>query len=72
MGKFDNIMFETHENIKKIMQLTINDCSSPDDEFLTAKSIDDVVLIATSREFMVADKDKFKNLQISSTNGFLI
>lgn len=43
-----------------------------DDDFITTKDISKLVLIATSEEFIVTDRDKFKNLEISKRNRFLV
>ncbi len=43
-----------------------------DDDFITKKDINKLVLVATSKEFIVIDRDKFKNLEISERNRFLI
>lgn len=43
-----------------------------DDDFITTKDISKLVLVATSEEFIVTDRDKFKNLEISKRNRFLV
>ena len=43
-----------------------------DDDFITTKDINKLVLVATSEEFIVTDRDKFKNLEISKHNRFLV
>ena len=43
-----------------------------DDDFITTKDISKLVLVATSEEFIVIDRDKFKNLEISKRNRFLV
>ena len=43
-----------------------------DDDFITTKDINKLVLVATVNEFIVTDRDKFKNLEISERNRFLV
>ena len=43
-----------------------------DDDFITTKDISKLVLVATSEEFIVTDRDKFKNLEISKRNRFSV
>ena len=43
-----------------------------DDDFITTKDISKLVLVATSEEFIVTDRDKFKILDISNRNRFLV
>ena len=43
-----------------------------DDDFITTKDINKLILVATSEEFIVTDRDKFKNLEISERNRFLV
>ena len=59
-------------NINKIMDFMINDIELDDDEYLTTKDINNVVLVATRNEFIVCDRDKFKLLDISENNRFLV
>ena len=43
-----------------------------DDEYLTVKDKNKVVLVATAEKFIVTDRDKFKQLDISNNNRFLV
>ena len=43
-----------------------------DDDFITTKDINKLVLVATVNEFIVTDRDKFKTLEISKNNRFLV
>lgn len=43
-----------------------------DDNFITTKDINKLVLVATVNEFIVTDRDKFQTLEISKNNRFLI
>lgn len=43
-----------------------------DDDFITTKDINKLVLVATVNEFIVTDRDKFQTLEISKNNRFLV
>lgn len=43
-----------------------------DNDFITTKDINELVLVATVNEFIVTDRDKFKTLEISKNNRFLV
>ena len=43
-----------------------------DDNFITTKDINKPVLAVTVNEFIVIDRDKFKDLEISKNNRFLV
>ena len=43
-----------------------------DDDFITTKDINKLVLVATINEFIITDRDKFKTLEISKNNRFLV
>ncbi len=64
----DNLM----SNITQIMEYMINDIELEDDEYLTVKDKSKAVLVATAEEFIVVDRDKFKQLDISENNRFLV
>lgn len=59
-------------SINQIMDYMINDTELEDDEYLTVKDKNKVVLVATAEEFIVVDRDKFKQLDISKHNRFLV
>lgn len=56
--------------IKAIMKYVCENTET--DEWRTSNKIEDVVLVATVNEFIVCDKDKFKLLEISKHNTFLV
>lgn len=64
----DNLM----SNITRIMDYMINNIELEDDEYLTVKDKNKVVLVATAEEFIIVDRDKFKQLDISKNNRFLV
>ncbi len=43
-----------------------------DDDFITTKDINKLVLVATVNEFIVTDRDKFQTLEISKNNRFRV
>ena len=59
-------------SVKAMMNYMLNDTDLEDDEWLTSKNINDIVLVATANEFIITDKDKFKLLEISENNRFLV
>ena len=60
------------KNIEAIMNYMLNDIELEDDEWLTTKNINNCILVATKEEFIVTDRDKFKHLEISERNRFLV
>lgn len=64
----DNLM----SNVTQIMEYMINDIELEDDKYLTVKDRSKAVLVATAEEFIVVDRDKFKQLDISENNRFLV
>lgn len=64
----DNLM----SNVTQIMDYMINDIELEDDEYLTVKDKSKAVLVATTEEFIIVDRDKFKQLDISENNRFLV
>ena len=67
-----NLIDDLMSDITQIMDYMINDIKLKDDEYLTVKDRNKVVLVATAEEFIVVDRDKFKQLDISENNGFLV
>lgn len=43
-----------------------------DNDFITTKDINKLVLVATVNEFIVTDRGKFQTLEISKNNRFLV
>ena len=68
----DNLITNLMANIEQIMEYMINDIELEDDEYLTVKDKSKAVLVATAEEFIVVDRDKFKQLDISENNRFLV
>ena len=68
----DNLITNLMSNINQIMEYMINDIELEDDEYLTVKDKNKAVLVATAEEFIVVDRDKFKQLDISENNRFLV
>lgn len=68
----DNLITNLMSNIEQIMEYMINDIELEDDEYLTVKDKSKAVLVATAEEFIVVDRDKFKQLDISENNRFLV
>lgn len=72
-------MIEIHKNIENLMK-SVNflisymskDIELENDEWLTSENIDDLILVATTEEFMVLDKDKLPLLQFSKNNRFYV
>ena len=67
-----NLMNNLMSNINQIMDCMINYTALEDDEYLTVKDKNKAVLVATAEEFIVVDRDKFKQLDISNNNRFLV
>ena len=67
-----NLINNLMSYITQIMDYMINDIELEDDEYLTVKDRNKVVLVATAEEFIVVDRDKFKQLDISKNNRFLV
>lgn len=67
-----NLIDDLMSNINQIIDYMINDIKLEDDEYLTVKDRNEVVLVATAEEFIVVDRDKFKQLDISKNNRFLV
>ena len=42
------------------------------DDYITTKDINKLVLVATVNEFIVTDRDKFQTLEISKNNRFRV
>ena len=59
-------------SINRIMEYMINNIELEDDEYLTVKDKSKAALVATAEEFIVVDRDKFKLLDISENNRFLV
>ena len=59
-------------NVNQIIECMINDTELEDGEYLTVKDKSKAVLVATAEEFIVVDRDKFKLLDISESNRFLV
>lgn len=68
----DNLITNLMSNVNQIMEYMINDIELEDDEYLTVKDKSKAVLVATAEEFIVVDRDKFKLLDISENNRFLV
>jgi hypothetical protein len=68
----DNLITNLMSNVEQIMEYMINDIELEDDEYLTVKDKSKAVLVATTEEFIVVDRDKFKQLDISENNRFLV
>ena len=68
----DNLITNLMSNVNQIMEYMINDIELEDDEYLTVKDKSKAVLVATAEEFIVVDRDKFKQLDISENNKFLV
>ena len=68
----DNLITNLMLNVEQIMEYMINDIELEDDEYLTVKDKSKAVLVATTEEFIVVDRDKFKQLDISENNRFLV
>lgn len=68
----DNLITNLMLNVNQIMEYMINDIELEDDEYLTVKDKSKAVLVATAEEFIVVDRDKFKQLDISENNRFLV
>ena len=72
-------MIELHKNIENLMK-SVNflisymsrDIELENDEWLTSENTDDLILVATTEEFMVLDKDKLPLLQFSKNNRFYV
>lgn len=56
--------------MKAIMEYVCK--NMPTDEWRTSNKIEDIVLVATEREFIICDKDKFRLLEITERNTFLV
>ena len=70
--RLDNLITNLMSNVNQIMEYMINDIELEDDEYLTVKDKSKAVLVATAEEFIVVDRDKFKQLDISENNRFLV
>lgn len=68
----DNLITNLMSNVEQIMEYMINDIELEDDEYLTVKDKSKAVLVATTEEFIVVDRDKFKQLDISENNRFSV
>jgi hypothetical protein len=68
----ENLITNLMSNVNQIMEYMINDIELEDDEYLTVKDKSKTVLVATAEEFIVVDRDKFKQLDISENNRFLV
>jgi hypothetical protein len=68
----ENLITNLMSNVNQIMEYMINDIELEDDEYLTVKDKSKAVLVATTEEFIVVDRDKFKLLDISENNRFLV
>lgn len=72
-------MIELHKNIENLMK-SVNflisymsrDIELENNEWLTSENTDDLILVATTEEFMVLDKDKLPLLQFSKNNRFYV
>lgn len=67
-----NLIDDLMSNINQIIDYMINDIKLENDEYLTVKDRNKVVLVATAEEFIVVDRDKFRQLDISKNNRFLV
>lgn len=68
----ENLITNLMSNVNQIMEYMINDIELEDDEYLTVKDKSKAVLVATTEEFIIVDRDKFKLLDISESNRFLV
>lgn len=68
----ENLTTNLMSNVNQIMEYMINDIELEDDEYLTVKDKSKAVLVATAKEFIIVDRDKFKQLDISKNNRFLV
>lgn len=65
-----NLINRLMESVKAAMTYMINDIELEDDDYLTNKDINQLVLVATSKEFIVVDRDKLHHLNITDKNRF--
>lgn len=68
----ENLITNLMSNVNQIMEYMINDIELEDNEYLTVKDKSKAVLVATTEEFIIVDRDKFKLLDISESNRFLV
>lgn len=59
-------------NVNQIIDYMISHIKLEDDKYLTVKDRNKAVLVATTKEFIIVDRDKFKQLEISKNNRFLV
>lgn len=62
------------DTLMNYIKIAIKDIAEniEDDDFITTKDINKLVLVATVKEFIVTDRDKFQALEISKNNRFRV